>query len=71
MPHSKLIFTIGTGVDLTDARTAKDTHHLHLKVRVRPTLEQLLDYYNTADDIGLETRLNEHDPLFKRVLEME
>jgi len=32
---------------------------------------QLLDYYGTGDDVPLDERLNKHDPLFQRVLEMD
>lgn len=69
LPNSKLVFWIEPVVDLTDARTAKDTHHNDVEERVRPTLEQLLDYYGTGDEVPLEERLNKHDPFFKRVLE--
>jgi hypothetical protein len=34
-------------------------------------MQQLLDYYNTGNDVGLEKRLNEHDPFFQKVLEMD
>jgi hypothetical protein len=71
LPHSKLTFTLEPVLDLTDARTAKDVHHIDVKVRIAPTLEQLLDYYNTGEEVGLEKRLNEHDPFFKKVLETD
>jgi hypothetical protein len=71
LPNSKLIFTLEPVLDLTDAKTARDTHHVDLKVRVRPTLHQMLDYYNTGDEVDLEKRLNQHDPLFQKVLELE
>jgi len=71
LPNSKIVFSIEPVVDLTDARTARDTHHNNVEERVRPTLEQLLDYYATGDDVTLDERLNRHDPFFKRVLEMD
>ena len=58
-------------MDLTDARTAKDTHHTDVQMRVKPTIEQLLDYYGTGDDMPLEERLNKHDPFIERVLELD
>jgi hypothetical protein len=42
-----------------------------VEVRVRPSLEELLDYYGTGDEMPLDERLKKHDPFFKRVLEME
>src|SRR5208283_3810547 len=71
LPNSKLIFNIEPVVDLTDARVAKDAHHIDVEARIAPTLEQLLDYYNTGNEGGLEKRLNEHDPFFKKVLETD
>ena len=50
---------------------ARDTHHSDVEVRVRPSLEELLDYYGTGDEMPLDERLNKHDPFFKRVLEMD
>jgi peptidase S41-like protein len=71
LPDSKLIFTLEPVIDLTDAKTAKDVHHIDVEVRIVPTLQELLDYYNTGDEVGLETRLIEHDPFFKKVLETD
>jgi hypothetical protein len=70
LPNSKITFSIEAILDLTDCQTARDTHHIDVEVRINPTLEQLLDYYNTGTDVPLEKRLNEHDPFFKKVLEM-
>jgi hypothetical protein len=71
LPNSKITFSIEAILDLTDCRTARDTHHTDVEVRIIPTLEQLLDYYNTGSDVPLEKRLNEHDPFFKKVLETD
>jgi hypothetical protein len=68
LPHSKLVFTIEPVLDLTDTETARDTQHIDVEVRIEPTLEQLLDYYNTGSEVELEKRLNEHDPFFQEVV---
>jgi hypothetical protein len=71
LPNSKIVFLIEPVVDLTGARTAKDTHHNDVEVRIKPTLGQLLDYYGTDAALPLEERLNKHDPFFQRVLELD
>ena len=71
LPNSKIIFMLEPVVDLTGARTAKDTHHNDVEVRIKPTLDQLLDYYGTDAALPLEERLNKHDPFFQRVLELD
>jgi hypothetical protein len=71
LPNSKITFSIEAILDLTDCQTAKDTHHTDVEVRITPTLEQLLDYYNMGSDVPLEKRLNEHDPFFKKALETD
>lgn len=71
LPNSKIVFWLEPVVDLTDARNARDTHHNDVEVRIRPSLEQLLDYYGTGNEMPLDERLNKHDPFFKRVLEMD
>jgi hypothetical protein len=42
-----------------------------VEVRIKPTLDQLLDYYGTDAALPLEERLNQHDPFFQRVLELD
>ena len=71
LPNSKIVFLLEPVVDLTGARTAKDTHHNDVEVRIKPTLDQLLDYYGTDAALPLEERLNKHDPFFQRVLELD
>jgi hypothetical protein len=71
LPNSKLAFTIEPVLDLADATTARDAHHVDVNVRIEPTLEQLLDYYNTGNDVTLEERLNKHDPFFEKVLKSD
>jgi hypothetical protein len=71
LPNSKIIFLLEPVVDLTDARNARDTHHNDVEVRVKPSLEELLDYYGTGEEMPLGERLNKHDPFFKRVFEMD
>ena len=71
LPNSKIVFLLEPVVDLTGARTAKDTHHNDVEVRIKPTLDQLLDYYGTDAALPLEERLNQHDPFFQRVLELD
>jgi hypothetical protein len=71
LPHSKITFSVEPAVDLTGCRTAKDTHHTEVEVRITPTLEQLLDYYNAGDDLSLEERLNQHDPFFQKTRELD
>ncbi len=70
LPNSKLVFTLEPEVDLTGAKSARDTQHIEVQATIHPTLEQLLDYYNTGNEVSLEKRLNEHDPFFEKVLRM-
>jgi hypothetical protein len=71
LPHSKIAFSLEPALDLTGCQTAKDTQHTDVEVRITPTLEQLLDYYNTGDDMNLEERLNQHDPFFQKARELD
>ena len=71
LPHSKLVFSVEPVLDLTDAKNARDTHHVDPEVKVEPSLQQWMDYTSTGPEVGLERRLNEHDPFFRKVLEMD
>lgn len=64
LPHSKFIFRIEPVIDLTNCTKAEDIYHTEVDVEIRPSLDQLLDYYNCPPDISLQEFLGKHDPFF-------
>ncbi len=70
LPHSRIIFMIEPIVDLTDAKSAIETHHVDVEVRLEPTLQEMLDYYDYRNKVWTEEAMEKHDLFYKKVLEL-
>jgi hypothetical protein len=67
LPHSGFTFRIEPVVDLTGARAAADVFHTEVEIEVRPTVDQMLAFYNDRPG-PIETFLSTSDPFFRKVL---
>ena len=50
--------------------SAVDVFHANMEVEVRPSLEQVLDFYNQPMEGSLEDFLALYDPIFQETLEL-
>lgn len=69
LPHSGFTFRIEPVIDLTAATQAEDAFHAEVEVELSPSLAAMLAYFN-EDQRNLEHFLTNHDPFFRRVLEL-
>ena len=74
LPNSKLIFSVTIALDVANCKSAFDTLHTDVKVKVPMTVKEKLDYLNSdigADDDAHINWLQKHDPYFKKILELQ
>ena len=71
LPNSKLIFRVEPQIDFTDNKTVDDTFKNNVEYLIQYTIENLYLRTTTKENVfGKEFLLN-HDPMFKKVLELE
>jgi len=71
LPYSKFIFRVEPQIDFTDIKNVTDIFQNHVEYPVSYTIENLhLRSTTTADLYGKDFLLN-HDPMFRKVLELE
>ncbi len=70
LPHSSYAFTIEPVIDITNCSSPVDVFHANVEVEVRPTLEEVLDFYNQPMEGSLEDFLTGYDPVFQEVLHL-
>ena len=70
LPYSSFIFKIEPVIDLTGCSSVVDVFHANMEVEVRPSLEQVLDFYNQPMEGSLEDFLALYDPIFQETLEL-
>jgi hypothetical protein len=71
LPNSKIGFSIEPLIDLSNAHSAVDVHHVNVEVEIHPSLNEFLDYYNKRGACDLEEFLTRYDPFFRKVIELE
>lgn len=70
LPYSSFVFRIEPLIDLTGCSSAVDVFHANMEEEVKPSLEQVLDFYNQPMEGSLEDFLTLYDPIFQETLEL-
>ena len=70
LPNSRLIFTIEPVIDLTNAKKPRDIYHDKVEVPVKLSIEEEIKNCNCEERFD-EHFLYNHDPFFRKVLELK
>lgn len=71
LPYSKFIFRVEPQIDLTDIKKVDDIFQNHVEYPVQYTIEHLYLRATTKAHIYGKDFLQQHDPMFAKVLELE
>ena len=71
LPYSKFIFRVEPQIDLTDIKKVDDIFQNHVEYPVRYSIEHLYLRATTKAHIYGKDFLQQHDPMFAKVLELE
>ena len=70
LPNSQALISVEPILDFTHVEKIEDLLHSEVNVEAQPTLEKMLDYYNSPLDPLSPEFLFEHDPFMRKVLEL-
>lgn len=71
LPHSKVIFRVEPQIDLTNIKTVSDIFQNNVEYPIPYSIDHLYLRSTTQDDIFGKDFLLNHDPMFKKVLDLE
>jgi len=71
LPNSKVIFRVEPQIDFTDNKTAEDTFKNDVEYPVQYAIDHLYLRTTTKENVFGKEFLYNHDPMFKKVLELE
>lgn len=71
LPHSKFLFRVEPQIDFTDCKVKQDIFQNHVEHYVPYSVEDLQFYLTTTETTTDKNFLMLHDPMFKKVLDME
>ena len=71
LPYSKIIFRIEPQIDFTGAKTPADAFQNNIEYPVSYTIEELYQRVISEKDIFGAGYLYQHDPMFRKVLDLE
>lgn len=71
LPYSKIIFRIEPQIDFTGAKVPSDAFQNHVEYPVSYTIQELYQRVVSEQDIFGKNYLQQYDPMFKKVLEIE
>ncbi len=70
LPNSQLLVRVKVVGNIAGCTSAEDLLNAKPKVELRPSLDELLNYWNPDPSLSLEEQLTRHDPYFQKVLEL-